>query len=109
MPRYPSKRQSSDKLRRIALEIANDPDHLPRSINRTVREIHAHSPCPTISLLFLRKMLTPLVHNVAEALFTIELDAYLESLTPHNCPVVKAHLWKSSIKLPPIERLMMLR
>jgi hypothetical protein len=104
-----TKRQSADKLRRMAHEIAQDPEHLPRYINKTVRELHALSPCPTITLLFLRKMLAPLVQVLAEALFTAELDAFLEELAPHNRPSVKSHLWKSSIKLPPVERLMMLR
>jgi hypothetical protein len=104
-----SKRQSADKLRRMAHEIAYDPDNLPMYINNTIQEIHAQSPCPTITLLFLRKLITPLVHTLAEALFTAELGAFLEELAPHNRPAVKSHLWKSSIKLPPVERLMMLR
>lgn len=104
-----SKRQKSDKLRLMAYQIVNDPDHLPQHVSQTVNEIHAKSPGPVITLLFLKKLLAPLVHVVAEIQFTTELDAFLETVSSHNQPALKSHLWKTTIRLAPVERLAVLR
>jgi hypothetical protein len=100
--------QSSEKLRLLAHKIVQDPDHLPRHIDETVRGIHAISPDASLTLLFLRKLLTPLIHEVAEGLFDAKINAILEKMPDHERPSFKAYIWKSTIKLKPVERLFLL-
>ena len=100
---------SKSELHQLAYHIAQQPDHLPVHLDQTLQTIYARDHSPLKTLLLFARLLDQLTPMVAGNIFSVELDAYLQDVSPTSRSAYQAHLWKHFLPMNPLHRLILLR
>lgn len=93
----------------LAHQIVLQPDETPYLLGRAAQSYHQRTRNPVKTILTLRGLLAKLAPTVGEELFAVELETLLRQLAPSRRHRVQATLWKQTLHLGPVEKLVLIR